>query len=89
MNRNNNNGATIDIRTLDSFVCGCGGTVFTKASEIKRLPAIVSPNGQSGVVFYEHYAVCVNCGTTWDQEEIKRTLEQEAVKAPIVEVVKS
>ena len=48
----------------------CGGEIFSPGVELKRLSALVSPNGQTSVVPVQIF-YCVKCGARYDLENLK------------------
>ena len=48
----------------------CGGEIFSSGVELKRLSALVSPNGQVSVVPIQIF-YCVKCNSRFDIEDIK------------------
>jgi len=47
----------------------CGGEVFTQGVELKKLSALVSPNGQTSVIPVQCF-FCVKCSTRYDLESL-------------------
>ena len=48
----------------------CGGEVFSQGVELKRLSALVSPNGNVSVIPVQTF-YCVKCFKKYDLEKIK------------------
>tara|TARA_B100000287_G_scaffold67084_1_gene58643 strand:- start:1485 stop:1769 length:285 start_codon:yes stop_codon:yes gene_type:complete len=48
----------------------CGGEIFSSGVELKRLSALVSPNGQVSVVPIQIF-YCVKCNSRFDIEDIE------------------
>jgi len=46
---------------FESLKCGCGVEEFVEVIKIKKLPAILSPTGQPGIVQMRSLR-CVKCG---------------------------
>ena len=52
----------VDLREADTIKCDdCGNYLFITSYVIKRISAIMSPNGQEGLVPVQVYR-CGNCG---------------------------
>ena len=53
---------TVDLAKADTMKCDdCGNYLFINSYVIKRISAIMSPNGQEGLVPVQVYS-CGNCG---------------------------
>ncbi len=53
---------TVDLSKADTMKCDdCGNYLFINSYIIKRISAIMSPNGQEGLVPVQVYS-CGNCG---------------------------
>ena len=53
---------TLDLSKADTMKCDdCGNYLFINSYIIKRISAIMSPNGQEGLVPVQVYS-CGNCG---------------------------
>ena len=53
---------TVDLAKADTMKCDdCGNYLFITSYVIKRISAIMSPNGQEGLVPVQVYS-CGNCG---------------------------
>ena len=53
----------VDVSKLEELVCSeCGGERFVQLLNLKRLPAILSPNFKEGVVFQPAGIACSDCG---------------------------
>ena len=51
------------LREFESLKCGvCGGKEFIETIEVKRLPIILSPEGQGGIIRIKTLK-CIKCGT--------------------------
>ena len=48
----------------------CGSEIFAPGVELKRLSALVSPNGQTSCIPIQIF-YCTNCGTRYDLENLK------------------
>jgi hypothetical protein len=60
----------IDPATLPDLECEeCKGTVFIQGHTFKKVSALVSPNGQSGLVPIE-VLVCIKCNTPVDIHKV-------------------
>ena len=51
----------IDPTTLDDIVCECGNYTFMQVMIMKRVPALLAPNGQEGITAQQVVA-CYGCG---------------------------
>jgi hypothetical protein len=67
---------SVDLSQLESLVCPCGSTLYQKAHEIKRVPALLSPTGKSAVIWVEVGAVCCACGSFATMQQISETEKQ-------------
>ena len=53
---------TVDLAKADTMKCDdCGNYLFINSYVIKRISAIMSPNGQEGLIPVQVYS-CGNCG---------------------------
>ena len=53
----------VDLRDAETIKCsGCGNYLFITSFILKKLSAIVSPNGQEALIPVQVYS-CGNCGT--------------------------
>ena len=48
----------------------CNGEAFDQAVELRKLSALVSPNGQAGVIPVPYY-YCMKCGSRIDLTKVK------------------
>ena len=56
----------LSLDSLPKRVCSCGCDLFIPVANIREVSAIMSPNGQDGVVFCEAGFVCLDCNTPAD-----------------------
>jgi len=56
-------GANIKMEELDELACPvCKNNHFVPTEKIKRIPALLSPNGQAGIAQLKIGVTCVKCG---------------------------
>jgi hypothetical protein len=72
----------IDPATLEPISCACGQTLFMSGVQMRRLPALMSPDGRAGFVESVVAKICVACGKHYTVQEILQ-----AVQAPDAEQV--
>lgn len=53
--------AKVDISQAPWQPCECGGLLFTTASMVKRLSALISPDGKEHMIPVDVY-LCTSCG---------------------------
>lgn len=53
--------STVNIADAPWQECNCGGSIFTQATMIKRLSAIISPDGKEHLIPIDIY-LCNKCG---------------------------
>lgn len=51
---------------LDDVICECGCEVWAEEYTIKKVSALISPNGQEGVIPIPKM-VCMECGKTLEE----------------------
>lgn len=73
----------IDMKQTKPIVCDCGNYTFTTAVFLREVSALVSPNGQAGVLPIST-VVCNACGRVPDKM-IPPFLREEATQEPEVE----
>tara|TARA_Y100000593_G_scaffold54640_1_gene102158 strand:- start:85 stop:348 length:264 start_codon:yes stop_codon:yes gene_type:complete len=59
----------VDISQTTEIFCGkCKNPIFVKALRLRKLSALMSPNGQEAVIPMETL-VCGSCGKEWNEEQ--------------------
>lgn len=62
----------IDLSSCDDIACSnCGGCEWQEIYKLKRVSALLSPNGKEMVVPLP-MVICVNCSMSIDESEEKR-----------------
>lgn len=68
----------IDVDKLDNVTCDCGNDTFLQVFKLKHISALISPNGQEGIINIP-FLVCSSCGKDY-QEIVKSKQESKLIK---------
>ena len=58
---------TINVDDLKDILCKCGNNTFTHGVMIKKMSALISPDGQDKYI-HNKVAICVQCFTPLPQK---------------------
>lgn len=67
----------IDLNQLKPRLCSCGSEKFVQTFILREVSALVSPNGQAGVLYFQKGFACLECNKPADlsppKEEEKKS----------------
>ena len=69
---NQNNMGQIDLSKTTPVACenkGCDSTIFQQAIEIRKMSALISPNGQAAIIPVQTF-VCLKCNHIIDPQKL-------------------
>jgi hypothetical protein len=64
-----NNTLSVPLEKMQPFKCECGSIVFRQLTQLRLLPAIMSPTAKKELITIPVY-VCETCGTQYDLTSI-------------------
>jgi len=74
----------IDASTLAPYQCKCGEEIFMRGYAIKKVPRLLSPNGQAGMAEIGVVKICYKCGEIYPIAQILKEIQEEEIFKPVL-----
>lgn len=70
MQNNDKMQVKVNIENTEQLKCGCGGALFAKAVEVRKVPALLAGTSKDVMLFVEYGAICADCGRVLSLKEL-------------------